>query len=420
MLETSTDYARPYRPLPVSILNRVGRLARKSGLGGRLSVNSLLAAARRMTGLSEFGDDWFLEPLHVLVESINEEARLTPVGTALQKARIVSALSTRLRVADFVRKNPDVLDIDLGKIILIAGLPRTATTALQRLIAANPEIRELSTWEALNPLPLRGEKQGDPRRRQTTGKLAVKTIGFLSPDFSAIHPISYDAPDEDVFLLDLSFMSQLPEAAMHVPGYSEWLERQDHTRSYEYLLTVLRLLHWQRPAKNWVLKTPNHMEHLDVILKVMPNAWIVQTHRDPKKSVASFLSLVAHTRGVFSDAVDPAEIARHWTRKLRRMIKRSMRARKSAAADVFVDVSYNDFVAGPLTEVRKIYRRAGIDFTEAAETAAQALGRRHARNRYGKHVYSLASFGLDDKTIDEYYDFYRREYRIPDENTVDR
>ena len=138
LLETSTDYGNPYRPLSVSIFNRAGRMARRFGLGNGLNVDRMIAAARRQTGLFDFGDEWFLEPLSVLVQSINDEARLTPLGVRIQNSRIVAALSIRLRAAHLLRKHPEINDIRPGKIILIAGLQRTATTTLHRLIAADP------------------------------------------------------------------------------------------------------------------------------------------------------------------------------------------------------------------------------------------------------------------------------------------
>ena len=412
---TSTDYHRPYRPLPVAVFNRAGRLARRWGLGGGLSVDRMIAAARRKTGLNDFGDDWFLEPLAVLVRSINGEARLTSVGLAIQESRIVSALSARLRAVYLIGKHPEILDLDLGRIILITGLQRTATTALHRLIAADPDIRALSSWEALNSVPLRGEKPGDPRRRVRTAWLAEKAIGFLAPDFATIHPIRHDAPEEDVFLLDLSFMSQSPEATMHVPGYAAWLERQDHSRAYRYLLAMLKLLQWQRPGRNWVLKTPNHLEHLDAVFQVLPNTTVVQTHRDPRKAVASFCSMVAHSRGILSDRVDVEEIARHWVRKMRRMLERSMEVRNSGNADAFFDVSYYDLLTTPVGEVRRIYGHAGIEFSGEAEQAAIAVSARDVKDRHGKHVYSLRSFGVNADRLDKTFAFYTSAFRIPEE-----
>ena len=419
-MKTSTDYRRPYRPLPVSLFDRAGRLGRRLGLSDHLDVGRMIGAARRRTGLSDFGDEWFLEPLGVLVRSINNEARLTPLGMRIQRSRIVSALSNRLRVEHLLRQHPGILDVHLGRIIVIAGLQRTATTTVHRLIAADSRVRALRSWEALNPVPMPGERLGDPRGRLRHAKLAARTIGYISPDFRAVHPIEFDAPEEDVLLLDLSFMSQSPEATMHVPGYARWLEKQDHTQCYEYLRTVLKLLHWQRPGDFWVLKTPHHMEYLDVVLGVMPDVCVVQTHRDPKKSMASFCSMVAHARGMLSDHVDPGEIGRHWMRKGCRMIERSMEVRRAAGSGVFVDVSYYDLIADPMRELRRIYRAAGIDFREEAEAAAKAVSQRNVKNRYGRHVYSLSSFGLDDKTVDRRFDCYRREYRIPDETALAR
>ncbi|MXX78402.1 MAG: sulfotransferase, partial [Gemmatimonadales bacterium] len=304
-MRTSTDYRRPYRPLAVSLFNRVGRAARRFGFRDALDVDRMIAAARRRTGLSDFGDEWFLEPLEVLVESINAEARLTPLGATIQRARIVSALAIRLRGEQLLREHPEILDADPGRILLIAGLQRTATTTLHRLLAADPRIRALRAWEVLNPVPLGDERPGAPRRRMRQAKRAARAIGILAPDFRAVHPMAWDAPEEDVLLLDLAFMSQAPEAALHVPSYSRWLEARDHTRCYEYLLTMLKILHWQRPGARWVLKTPHHMEYLDIILDVFADVCVIQTHRDPKKSVPSFCSMVAHGRGIFSDHVDP-------------------------------------------------------------------------------------------------------------------
>ncbi|MDE2663162.1 MAG: sulfotransferase [Gemmatimonadota bacterium] len=414
-MRTSTEYDRPYRPLSVSVSNRVGRAARRFGFGGALDIGRMIAAARRRAGLSDFGDEWFLEPLEVLVDSINAEARLTPLGAAIQRARIVSALAIRLRAERVLREHPEILDADPGRILLIAGLQRTATTMLHRLLAADPGTRALSAWEVLSPVPLKGEGTGPPRRRMRQAKRAARAIGFLAPDFRAVHPMAWDAPEEDVLLLDLSFMSQAPEAAMHVPSYARWLETRDHTKCYEYMLTVLKILHWQRPGDRWVLKTPHHMEHLDVVLDVFPDVCVIQTHRDPKRSVPSFCSMVAHGRGIFSDHVDPVEIGAHWMRKIRRMMERSMTVRRGADTGVFIDVSFYDLVADPLGELRRIYGAAGIDFTEEAAAAARAVSERSGKDSLGRHVYSSASFGLDEETMDGHSAAYRREYRIPHE-----
>ena len=413
--ETPTDYERPYRPLPVALLNAAGRAARRVGASGRLDVDSMVAKARKRTGLSSFGDEWFMEPLSVLVRSINEEADLTLLGRLIQKRRIEGALATRLRVEELLRRRPEICNIDLGPIVVIAGLQRTGTTTLHRLIASHPEMRAVAAWEGLNPLPLPREEPGDPHARIRAALIAEKAIAYLAPAFFAVHPAEHDAPEEDVLLLDVSFMSQSAEATMHVPTYARWLEGQDHTRAYEEFRTLLQILHWQRPRHHWVLKTPHHMEYLDVALKVFPTATIVRTHRDPLKSIPSFCSMVAHGRGLFSDRVDPKEIGAHWFAKTCRLVELTARVREAADPRRFVDVSYVDLVDDPMAVLGKVYERADIPFGPDARRAAERTASRNVQHRYGRHVYKPESFGLNREMIEQGMAAYRKWHSIPRE-----
>ncbi|HVL01752.1 MAG TPA: sulfotransferase [Dongiaceae bacterium] len=413
VLETSNHYDKPYRPLPIALFNRAGRMAERLGLLGDLNVDSLMTAAKRKTKLQHFGDDWFVEPLAKLVDSINREAHLTPLGKLIQKNRLEGALATRLRVRELLRQHPEIHDIEFGKIIIIAGLQRTGTTTLHRLLAADPNMRALLAWEALSPLPLPNEKPGQPDGRIAQARMAEKGLAYLAPEFFAIHPVEHDAPEEDVLLLDLCFMSQSPEATLNVPSYAAWLEQQDHTPAYEYLRVLLKVLQWQRPAQNWVLKTPHHMEYLDTILKVFPEALIVQTHRDPQKTTGSFCSMVAHGRGVFSDDVDARIVARHWVRKVNRLMQRSIAVREEADPSRFIDVSYYDLLQDPIAQVARIYDQAGMRFDADVARAAQNTSERNVQNRYGKHRYDLRDFDLTRDDIEKQYSFYRERYRIP-------
>lgn len=416
--ETSRDYAHPYRPLPIALLNKAGNMMEKMGIHSALDVNSLMQNASKKSGLWDYGDLWFKKPLQVLVDSINQEANLTPFGKLVQRNRLESALITRLRVEALLKEHPEIHDIELGKVILIAGLQRTGTTTLHRLIAADPQMRSLVSWEALNPVPLPGEN-GNPVKRIKQAKMAEKGLAYIAPEFFAIHPVEHDSPEEDVLLLDLCFMSQAPEATMNVPAYAAWLETQDHTPAYEYLRTLLKILTWQKPAQHWVLKTPHHMEYLDVIMQVFPQATIVQTHRDPQKTTGSFCSMVAHGRGVFSDQVNAHEVADHWVRKVRRLMERSIAVRELAGAhgdaSRFVDVSYYDLLKNPGVEVKRIYEAAGIDCDEKTLNAVQGTSKRNVQHRYGRHVYHLEDFALSKEGIEQQYQFYREKYQIPHE-----
>ncbi|WP_419908343.1 SDR family NAD(P)-dependent oxidoreductase [Candidatus Poriferisodalis sp.] len=413
---TSTDYEHPYRPLGVRAFNRLSEAGASFGLPDRLDVDALRAAARRKTGLSDFGDDGHAEALGVLVASINDEARLTPVGRVIQKSRLTDALVQRLRIQDLVTRHPEIEDIDLGTIILVTGLQRTGTTLLQRLLCSHPQIRGITGAEALVPVATGETAERSERSRRWRAMLAQRTVSYLAPDFQAIHPVGHDQAEEDVLLLDLNFMSQTAEATMTVPSYSRWLEDHDHTQNYEFLRRVLQVLAWQRATGAWVLKTPHHLEFLDAFCKSFGSATVVQAHRDPRVTLASFCSMVAHGHGIFSDSVNAAEIGRHWCRKTQRMVQRAMQVRAGSPAGQFVDVSYYDLMTDPIGEAQRVCEAAGVGFDGTAERQAEQYLAANPQNRFGTHDYQLEDFELTEQGIDETFAAYREAYTIPFES----
>jgi hypothetical protein len=412
-LDTTNRYDHPHRRLPIALFNAAGRTLARLGVEASLEPDDLIRAATRKTGLTDFGDAPFREALEVLTRSLREEARLTPLGRLIQRGRLVGALATRLRSEALCRAHPEIIDIPLGPVIVIAGLQRTGTTLLHRLLAADPRMRSLASWEALNPLPLAKEKPDDPSGRISQARMAERGLAYMAPEFFAIHPVEHDAPEEDVLLLDISFMSQAPEAMLHVPSYAAWLESQDNAPAYRYLRKLMQLLSWQRPAKSWVLKSPHHMEYLDTLIEVFPEAHVVQTHRDPRKTMPSFCSMVCHGQGVFSDHVDPIEVSAHWVRKVKRLMERSIEVRDQLGEERFIDVSYYDLTKDPVTQLERIQSFAGLDFTPEVEAAVRERMTRTVQHKYGKHVYDPADFGLSDEKIEEAFRFYRDRYAIP-------
>jgi len=405
---TSRNYSNPARPL----FARAYNLALGDGAAGEFTVESVLEDARRSTGLSDFGEPSFREPLAVLLDSLDREAKLNPLGRTIMRGRIVAMLANRLRIEAMYAAHPEIAQVRIERPIVIAGLQRTGTTMLHRLIAADPGARALMSWEALNPAPLAGEGDGGSFHRRAISKAGEIGLEVLSPDFFAVHPVEGDAPEEDVLLLDHAFVSQAPEATADVPTYARWVETHDARPSYRYLARVLRALTWQRAGRFWVLKTPHHMEFLDELLSVFPDAIIVQTHRDPQATMGSFCSMVAHGRGVFSDHVEPREVGAHWLRKVRRMIDRSLEVRDARSGESFVDVSYYDLCKDPIAEIRRVYERAGLELTADAESAMRAVAERDVQNRYGRHDYRTRDFGLSPTLIEETFADYRDRFSI--------
>jgi hypothetical protein len=418
--EITSPFDRPYRPTPIAIANRVGRLLSGVGIGGKpITVDGVLADARRKIGRDDFGDEGFLDALEVLVDSINREAALNPVGHMIIRGRIVGVLANKLVAQDNIKRHPEILDIPVEAPIVVAGLARTGTTMLHRLIAQDPAIRSLASWEAINPAPAKpttGNKR-DPRFAQAAA--AAKGLKYMSPGFFAIHPTEPDAPEEEVILLEQAFMTTTPEAMMNVPTYSKWLEEQDHVPAYQALKRMMQYLQWQRPGigteVRWVLKTPHHQEYFDPLLDVFPDATIVHTHRDPLKTSPSLFSMLTHLQMIFSDDVDPNRVAAHWLGKIENMARRTMATRDRVDDQGFIDVSYYDLIKDPIPQVERIYNAAGPPLTPEAREAMESSRQVNKQHKYGRHKYSLADFGMTEDDVESRIAPYRARFNVPHE-----
>jgi hypothetical protein len=203
---------------------------------------------------------------------------------------------------------------------------------------------------------------------------------------------------------------------MHVPAQAAWLERQDHTDAYRYFALLLRVIAHRSGPTRFVLKTPHHLEYLDVLRKIFPGVRVIQTHRDPARTLASFCSMVWHGRGVFSDEVGAAEVGSHWARKVGRLLDRSMDVREACADDGFVDVSYYDLVREPLPVVRDLYAALELRWTSAVESRMSATRERNPQHKYGTHRYRLEDFCLSAQGVEPIFARYRARFAVPHEN----
>lgn len=88
---------RPYRPKFIAALNGIGRLLEAFGLRASLDAASLIAAARKKTGLQDFGDESFRSGLEILTRSLDTEAHLHPVGRLIMRQRLIGLLAVRLK-----------------------------------------------------------------------------------------------------------------------------------------------------------------------------------------------------------------------------------------------------------------------------------------------------------------------------------
>jgi hypothetical protein len=376
-----------------------------------LTEESLLNEAKRQAGLSDFGDMWFLEPMGKLLDSIHNEAKLSPAGVAGQGARIVHGLVSRLRLQDALKRNPEILNEKVTVAGTIVGLPRTGSTMFHRMLSNAPGINSIKWFETQFYAPFAGEERGNPVERRA---LATKVMeGYVAAGMMSIHPFAIDAPDEEIIIMDQFFVGTMPESAMYVPSYSEWLGTFDHTKAYEDLKTVLKFFQWQdvgRQGKRWVLKTPGHLPTLDTLFRVFPETTVITTHRDPLSTVPSYCSMTNSLVHMNSDQVDDVEFGRFTEKRWAGFLERYEAARQRIGAHRFVDIKYEDLVKAPLDQARPVLAKLGVEMTPEVEDGMKEWLQENARDKRAAHHYTLEQFGLSEPELEKDFKSYRERF----------
>lgn len=373
-----------------------------------LSVDELMSKARAETGLDDFGDDWFLVPLTALVTSLNAEAELSEMGGFIQEASLVKYLSERLRKGQLFRDHPEVADEKVEVLAEIVGLPRTGSTMLHRLLACSPHLTSTFSWELLNPMPFPGEAPGNPRPRQEAAEQMTEIYLATMPEIAAIHPLDPYGYEEDVMLLDRSFISTGFTTMLKVPSYDAFLVAFDQTPAYRELKDWLKLLQWQEPSRRgrkWLLKSPHHLTALPALFSVFPECRVVMTHRTPVQTVPSYASMAAALTRPNTDRLEPLAIGPFWSSRFRRSLTQVM-ALRAQHPERFIDARYEDVQRDPVGEARRVYGALGLPFGAFEEQAMAAWLDENARDRHPAHHYTAEEFGLTRAGLEKDFAFY--------------
>jgi hypothetical protein len=383
-----------------------------------LDPDRVVADARAVDGLSDFGDERYREPMEQLLWSLQHEAQLNSVGLPLMRQRVVDILATRLRVQAWLQRHPEIRDEQISEPLVIVGLPRTGTTMLHRTIAADPRMYAPLWYETRYPCPALDWDFTTPDQRISDASAEMQAMLDANPELLAIHPMDAVGPDEEIMLLEQSFYSTNPQAFANVPSYDAWLDRQDHRVGYEYLHLLLQFLQWQKKrggqaADRWVLKSPHHLHVIDSLFRVFPDARVVQSHRDPVETIPSLASMIAAIMVIYSDAVDPQAVGPQWAQRFARGMRRTMTYREQVGDARFLDLWFRDTVSQPLREIQKIYAFLGMDLTEAARAEMARWQEFNRRELRPPHDYTLQQYGLTEAGLQEQFRDYRQRFLSP-------
>jgi len=405
----------PERPRWVRRLN-----AHAAAVGGArhlvsLEPEALLDTAIAAKGLDDFGGDAWRVHYEVLLESLEREADLHLAGRLLTRAEILRALRNRLRLAELWRRRPEILRDPVAPPIFVVGSPRSGTSILHELLALDPASRAPALWEMHHPV----EALEDERLRPVGDEVATFWHD-LQPEYETMHANSGDLPNECIYITLHEFLSDHWGGCHNAPSYERHLAKADHRPAYRYHRDFLRTLQQRARGERWLLKAPSHLFQLRALFDVYPEARIVQTHRDPAKTIPSVLSLMGTLKWMRCESADPAATAARTAAGYAHVFRDEIEARASGELPDarFVDVRYADVVADPARAVEEIYAALGLRVPAGLADTVREYVAAKPRGAHGAHRYGLAEMGLDAGEIRERFAFYRERFDVPEESAA--
>jgi hypothetical protein len=379
-------------------------------MASELVVDELIEEAQRRTGLERFDRETFREGLGILVSDINRDERPEPLVERTREV-LIKALIDRLKATAYLEGRPELLERPIKRPVFVFGIPRTGTTLLSNLLAADPAHRSPLTWEIDDPVPppTAATLYTDPRA--ATRLEAERKMLAARPDMGKYYRNSAIYPNECAFIMAHDFKSLMWESRGKLPNYRDWIFQTDVTSAYEYHKRFLQLLQADAPGV-WNLKLPSHALNIPTLLKIYPDARLIWIHRDPVTATGSLCSLITLAHQGFRGKIDVEWLGQNCPWQAAQHSNRIMDARDALGEDRIIDVHYADLMRNPMEAMRTLYASLGDELTSAADAGMRAWLNDNPQDKFGKHEYKLARFGLSEHTVRPLFERYLARYEV--------
>jgi Sulfotransferase family len=428
-------------PVYNSVLKIADSVADAVGLLSRpLDADALLALAQRRSGLRDFGDMSFVEPLRRLMASCDDEASLSLVGRMATRWDVLRFLTNLLQFRDAERRDPAILNQPIEQPIFITGLPRTGTTFLHRLLMEDPDNRAPRVWQTIYPYPLGKWVRGRPDVRPLRVARQLRTFEKLAPEFRGLHPLDATSPQECSEITAHVFRSLRFDTTYRIPTYRRWLDGDSHLPAYAFHKRFLQHLQHQashdqpghdqpghdqatrnRGVGRWVVKCPDHLFALAAIRTVYPDARLVFVHRDPVKVLLSVAKLTEVLRRPFTRRIDSREIGTQesgrWLGGAQHMVSAGDDA---GLPEPICHVHHKALVADPVGAVAALYQHFGLPLAPSVAASIRAYAQQRPNGGYGPRAYRFEDHGLDDGLEREKFRGYMLRFGVESEHDTDR
>ena len=387
-----------------------------------LDPASLQRDAAVLSGLDapdfEGGDPSFWARFAAYVGVVEADGGLNNLGRMIQRTRVTRLLSSRALLNDLLARFPEIREIQIVKPLIVVGLPRSGTTHLVNLLAADPRRRALPYWESQEPFPKRGQAPGadglDPRYLRIKAEHEAELQ--LAPLTQNMHDRFPEAIEEECEVMDLDFCSYTLEWHARVPGWRDYYLDLDQDQHYAYLHTVLQALTFLRGPNRWVLKCPQHFENLSPLIRTFPDATVAFTHRDPVAVIQSAITMLAYGDRMRRAEIAPAELRDYWIDRVERLLRSAIRDRDLVPADQSIDVLFHEFMADDMAVVDKLFAVAGEPMPERVRQKILGYLQANPRGKHGQIRYDLAGdFGVTAEELHPRFEFYRERFGVTKE-----
>ena len=385
-----------------------------------LRAEDLLSGASAATGLSDFGDDWFRQPLAHLCEALETEAQLHLAGRIRARAELQLILQNRLRLVDLWRREPAILDAAVPGPIIVTGLGRSGTTLLHELLACDPANRAPCLWEYTDSVPPASdhERADDHNPRAMRSDQQITLMDEMVPAFTGMHENRGFLPTECIFAFAHQFSSDIYTGLYNVGSYTVWRSSIDQGPIYDWHRQMLQTWQWGSPTERFVLKAPSHLSSLALVFATYPDARVVITHRDPLRVVGSLADMMATLHWMHSDHVDHEILVMFLSMGVELQMNEVTAERDSGSlpSDQISDVVYRDLVADPIGVVTSLYAGWGLPVSRAFAAALEAyVEARHTHRGASGHDYRFEDTGLDLAEHRALVADYQARFGVPSE-----
>ena len=363
----------------------------------QFTVNSML---RGLNG--KLGEDDYVEPLEILIHSLNKHNKFNPFGKIAFNHQLKSRLKVRRDLYNLHQENNFT---DPADPVFVIGLPRSGTTLLFNLLSLDKSHRSPLYWEIMHPFPMvKSSREKIKREKKTNRELTLAKT--LIPKLRGMHTIRANSPEECEQIATINVKSFVYMCMADVPEYVEYLKNCPFDSVFMWHKRFFQALEINGKPKRWLLKDPSHIGHLPEILKTYPKAKFIHIHRDPTEAVASFCSLTKNIRSSFSKKVNTSDIGSTVIDFWKHNLNKGMEDRKNLSSNQIVDINYQDFIASPLNQVKSAYLQLGFDMTIETENNIENYLSQGQTTSKSLHQYSLKEFGLNEKNVrDEFRDY---------------